>query len=264
MRESTQQKDAERAYYNDLFARRGRFGQFQNAIYEELAEEIKRQSAGSRVVELGCGSGVQAMALVDQGFEVYPCDLSIEAARVARDTARSMGRSLAVVNADAEALPVKAVSMDGCVCGLLLHHFRDFGKVADEIKRVLKPGAVVVTIDANGHNPFAWTFFNVVHRFRPMGYLTPNQRAIRATEVRRVFGARGFTDFRFYSLTSDLRRDWLAKGLGMSLNHMARALVFRMSEWFLPQVARGNMLVSVFRLPRANDIRHRNGGRRRA
>ncbi len=246
---STQEKGKEQDYYNRMFAERGRFDQFQRAIYETLASEVKALAKGTSVVELGCGSGLQAMCLADEGFTVFPCDLSFQATKVARETARSLNRDLPVTNADAEALPVRSNSMDAALCGLLLHHFLDFSKVAAEVRRVIKPGAVVVAVDANGYNPFSHLFFNVVHRIRRIGLLTENQRAIRGAEIRRVFGALGFVDFKFYSLTSDLKRDWLPKGVAMSLNHFTRALVLKLSRLVLPQVAQGNMLVAVFRLP---------------
>jgi len=41
---SAQDKSAEQAYYNDLFSRRKRFDQFQNAIYERLASEARKRT----------------------------------------------------------------------------------------------------------------------------------------------------------------------------------------------------------------------------
>ena len=114
----TQDKIAEQAYYDNLFKTRKRFDQFQNEIYQRIAEEARRGTTGKQALEIGCGSGVQAVFLLDQGFSVVAADLSREAIRVARATASESGRTLAVVNADAEALPVKTASVDACICGL--------------------------------------------------------------------------------------------------------------------------------------------------
>ena len=38
--------------------------------------------AGSRVLELGCGSGEDALALLNQGFDVIPVDGSAELAAI--------------------------------------------------------------------------------------------------------------------------------------------------------------------------------------
>jgi ubiquinone/menaquinone biosynthesis C-methylase UbiE len=246
-RDAGQDKDSERAYYDQLFKRRGRFDQFQNDIYGRIAAEARRGTTGKRAVELGCGSGVQASMLMDQGFSVTALDLSIEATRVARRTVEESGRTLAVINGDAEHLPIKDGSVDACVCGLLLHHFTRLEGVASEIRRIVKPGGVVVAIDANGYQPFAFLFFNVVHRLRPLKGLTPNQRAIRAGEIRNVFARYGFGNFEFDSLTSQLRRDWLGTSLRASMNYYTRAAVLGLSKVLLPRIAQGNMLLSSFR-----------------
>jgi ubiquinone/menaquinone biosynthesis C-methylase UbiE len=242
-----QDKDSERAYYDQLFKKRGRFDQFKNDIYGRIAAEARRGTAGNLAVELGCGSGVQAGMLMEQGFTVTALDLSIEATRVARRTVAESGRTLAVINGDAEHLPIKSGSVDACVCGLLLHHFTRLDGVASEIRRIMKPGGVVIAIDANGYQPFAFLFFNVIHRLRPLRGLTPNQRAIRPGEIREVFARHGFGNFEFDSLTSQLRRDWLGTSLRASLNYYTRAAVLGLSKVLLPRVAQGNMLLSSFR-----------------
>jgi ubiquinone/menaquinone biosynthesis C-methylase UbiE len=246
-RTAGQDKDSERAYYDQLFKKRGRFDQFQNDIYGRIAAEARRGTAGNRAVELGCGSGVQAGLLMDQGFTVTALDLSVEATRVARRTVAESGRTLAVVNGDAEHLPIKDGSVDACVCGLLLHHFTQLDALASEIRRIVRPGGVVVAIDANAYQPFAFLFFNVIHRLRPLKGLTPNQRAIRPGEIREVFARHGFGGFAFDSLTSQLRRDWLGSSLRASLNYYSRATVLGLSRLLLPRIAQGNMLLSTFR-----------------
>lgn len=242
-----QDKASERAFYDRLFRNRGRFDQFNVDIYRRIADEARAASSGGRAVEVGCGSGVQAGMLLDQGFTVTALDLSIEAVRVARRTVAESGRTLAVLNGDAERLPIRSASVDACVCGLLLHHFRSLDRVGEELRRIVRPGGVVVAIDANAHQPFAWLFFNVVHRLRPLKGLTPNQRAISSGEIRRTFSRYGFDDFRFDSLTSALRRDWLGSSLGARLNFYSRAAVLGISRLLLPRIAQGNMLLSVFR-----------------
>jgi len=244
-----QDKKTEKEFYERLFRSRGRFDQFQRSIYERIAHEARTASGGSQALELGCGSGDQAVCLLEAGFSVVACDLSYQASRIAKQRVGESGLGpLLSMNADAEETPLADSSVDACVCGLLLHHFGSLDLIAKEIRRVLRPGGVVVAIDANAHNPFGWLFFNVIHRVRPLAGLTPNQRALWRGEIEREFGPQGFQDFRFESITSDLRRDWLGKGLGARLNFHTRALVLRMSQLVLPQICHGNMLLSVFRL----------------
>lgn len=244
----TQDKPAERRFYDDLFRRRGRFDQFNESVYERIALEARTNARGDRLLELGCGSGTQAHYLLRAGFSVVALDLSSEAVSLARRSVIERGGTLPSVNADAEHLPIGTATVDVCVCGLLLHHFRSLDLVASEIRRVLRPGGLLVAIDANAHQPFAWLFLNVLHRLKPLPGLTPNQRALWSSEIVDVFGRRGFRDFRFSSITSELRRDWLGTSLAGTMNYYSRAAVLGLSRFLLPEISQGNMLISVCRL----------------
>lgn len=245
---SAQDKVAEQAYYDDLFSRRKRFDQFQMGIYERLAKEARSRTDGSMALDIGCGAGNQSLCLMQQGFSVLSADLSMEAVKVTRDYLGEAGKQPWAVNADAESLPLPDNSVDVCVCGLLLHHFPDLDSIAAEIRRVVRPGGVVVAIDANAHNPFVWMFLNVVHRLRPMSHMTPNQRALWSSEIRRTFGLHGFGEFEFDSVTSELKRDWLGGSLAARLNFYSRKALLAVTNAILPKISTGNMLISTFRL----------------
>lgn len=244
---SRQDKAAERDYYEKLFSTRRSFNQFQTAIYERVAAEARKGAQGNRALDIGCGSGTQAVCLIERGFDVVTLDLSLEAVKLARAAVTGAGATVRAANADAELLPIRDASVDACVCGLLLHHFPTLDGVAAELRRVVRPGGVVVAIDANGHNPFAWLFFNVVHRYYGLPHLTPNQRALRRSEIRKVFSRFGFGDFAFDSMTSDLKRDWLGGSLAAQMNFYARRAVLRLSDLAMPSICRGNMLLGTFR-----------------
>jgi ubiquinone/menaquinone biosynthesis C-methylase UbiE len=241
-----QDKASERAFYDRLFGTRKRFDQFDDEIYRRMARLAREGTTGERALDLGCGSGTQATCLVGEGFDVLAADLSIEGVRVAARTLHESGCEANVMNADAEHIPLRDASMDACICGLLLHHFTDLGQLAAELRRVVKPGGIVVALDANAHNPPTWMFLNVLHRLKPNPRLTPNQRALWSSEIRRTFGEHGFGDFHFESVTSRLRKDWLGHSIGAKLNYYTRATVLAVSN-VLPQVSRGNMLLSTFR-----------------
>jgi ubiquinone/menaquinone biosynthesis C-methylase UbiE len=241
-----QDKASERAFYDRLFGTRKRFDQFDDEIYRRMAKFARDGATGARVLDLGCGSGTQAVCLAEQGFDVLAADLSIEGVKVAANTVREAGRQADVMDADAEYIPVRDASIDACVCGLLLHHFKDMRHVAAELRRIVKPGGIVVALDANAHNPPTWLFLNVLHRFNPNPRLTPNQRALWAGEIRSIFQEHGFGDFHFESVTSRMRKDWLGTSLRAKMNYYSRATVLALSN-VLPQVGRGNMLLSTFR-----------------
>jgi ubiquinone/menaquinone biosynthesis C-methylase UbiE len=244
---SGQDKESERRFYDELFKRRKRFDQFQDEIYSGIAADARGAAPGDRVLDLGCGSGTQSLCLARAGFRVTAADLSTEAVKLTQSALEGIGGPHVAIHADAEHLPLEDGSMDACVCSLLWHHFSDLRPVAKELARVLKPGAPLIAIDANAHNPFAFLFLNVVHKLHPLAGLTPNQRAIGRAEIQRVFGAAGFENFRFHSITSDLRRDWLGESLGAQLNFYARRTVLAISRLVLPEIAQGNILYSAMR-----------------
>jgi SAM-dependent methyltransferase len=257
-----QDKARERDYYDRLFSARGRFDQFRDTqLYERVAARARAGTPGRVALDLGCGSGTLAACLVGQGFAVVSADLSLEAARLCARNLGGAGAFIGVINADAELLPLPAASVDACVCSLLLHHFASLERVAAELQRVVRPGGVVVATDANAHNPFAWLFFNVVHRVRPLPWMTANQRAIASREIARVFGARGFGNFEFSSYASELRRDWLGRSFAFTLNYRARQLLLALSRVALPPLARGNVLVSTFARLHEDESGARGGGR---
>jgi|GEM_PF-5131931 len=241
-----QDKSSEQHFYDELFARRGRFDQFGQDVYRQMARLAQEGAPGKLALDIGCGAGDLSLCLIDEGFRVVSADLSIEALRIAIETVHGAGHDPSSINADAEHLPLPDASVDACLCSLLLHHFSTLLPIASEIRRVLKPGGIVVALDANGHNPFAFLYFNVIHRFWHLSGLTPNQRALQCGEIERAFREQGFHDFEFSSISTALKRDWLGGGIGATLNFHTRAAALRVSEALLPQIRRGNCLLSRF------------------
>ncbi len=81
-----QDKTSEQKFYDVLFQTRQRFDQFQNEIYERIAMEARIGTNGGVALDLGCGSGIQSLCLIGQGFSVVAADLSIEATKLAKKT----------------------------------------------------------------------------------------------------------------------------------------------------------------------------------
>lgn len=243
-----QDKASERQYYDELFAARKRFDQFtDDRLYEAVASAARQGTTGLVALDLGCGSGTQAVCLMKQGFAVVSADLSFEATKLClAKTSRSSGM-LGVVNADAETLPFRDGSVDACICSLFLHHFSSLETVAAELRRIVRPGGIVLATDANAHNPFVWLFFNVMHRMHRLSWLTPNQRALWRSDIADCFGRHGFGDFEFSSFSTELRRDWLGASAAFSVNYHTRQALLTLSRLVLPPLSRGNGLLSTFR-----------------
>jgi SAM-dependent methyltransferase len=88
---------------------------------------------GSFVLDVGCGIGHQLQQLLDRGCRGLGTE--VDDGCLAR--ARALGRP--VVRAPAEALPLKAESVDGVVFRAVLP-FTDEAQALAEIARVLRPG----------------------------------------------------------------------------------------------------------------------------
>ena len=101
---------------------------------------------GTRLLDIGCGTGVLLEQLVLQQPEarLYGGDLSSAMLAVARDR---LGRSAGLVQAASEALPLADASIDVLVSSSTFHFVREPGKALSEMRRVLRPGGRLVLID---------------------------------------------------------------------------------------------------------------------
>lgn len=81
--------------------------------------------AGKRVLELGCGDGVNALAMAQLGAEVVAVDISSESARVVSEAAKqidSVGDRVTALAGDFTTLPFELQSFDYVVGKAFLHH----------------------------------------------------------------------------------------------------------------------------------------------
>ncbi|HLE85707.1 MAG TPA: class I SAM-dependent methyltransferase [Thermoanaerobaculia bacterium] len=98
--------------------------------------------AGATALDVGCGSGLEAVYLARSGLSVIGVDSSLPALELARERARAAGVELDLRHGSALALPVEAGSIDlaldrGCLHGI---EREDRPAYAAEIARVLRPG----------------------------------------------------------------------------------------------------------------------------
>jgi demethylmenaquinone methyltransferase/2-methoxy-6-polyprenyl-1,4-benzoquinol methylase len=97
--------------------------------------------AGSRVLDLACGTGDLCDALTAAGMTASGFDLSAGMLAAAHTRAP-------LVRADAAALPVRDRAFDGIVCGFALRNFVDLDVVFGSCARALRPGGRVAAVDA--------------------------------------------------------------------------------------------------------------------
>ena len=143
---------------------------------------------GSRVADLGCGSGVFTELLRREGYESVGLDISPKLVELGR----KKYPGLELLEGDAENLPFKSDSLDGVLLSGLVHHFPDPRRLAAEVRRVLKRGGRFVAFDPNRMNPFMWLYRDRASPFYSSVGVTENERPILAKQVAQIFSDEGF------------------------------------------------------------------------
>ena len=113
---------------------------------ERRAFLLGHVSAGDRVLDLGCGDGAFAAALVQAGADVTAVDVAAEAVRRARD--RAPGARVEQV-AEGAALPLDEDAFDLVWAGETLEHVADVVGLLAEVRRVLRWGGMLLVTTPN-------------------------------------------------------------------------------------------------------------------
>ena len=112
-----------------------------------LALELLGPGPG-RIVDIGSGPGVFSSELLTRGFRVVEVDVSLEMLRESRrrieSDSRERGRRIRFVEGSLPGLPLAAGAFDAALCIGVLAYVRDPSESIREIRRILKPGGLVV------------------------------------------------------------------------------------------------------------------------
>jgi ubiquinone/menaquinone biosynthesis methyltransferase len=101
--------------------------------------------AGAAVLDL-CAGTLDLAAMMEEGFpaaRVVACDASPKMLELGKEKTRAVE----CVVADALALPFQAGSFDAAICGFGVRNLADLRKGIREVRRVLRPGGVFVTLE---------------------------------------------------------------------------------------------------------------------
>lgn len=138
--------DAVAARYDEMFTSSS-IGLAQRApVWKELARAF---CGGDRILEIGCGTGVDACFLAERSVEVLACDPSSEMIAVAARRVRQNGLQALVRTQVLRAEEIPTLRPDELFDGALsnfgaLNCVSDLAGLARNLARLLRPGAIVL------------------------------------------------------------------------------------------------------------------------
>jgi ubiquinone/menaquinone biosynthesis C-methylase UbiE len=159
---------------------------------------------GSKVADLGCGSGVFTDLLHRSGCQAIGLDISPKLIELGK----AKYPNVEFLEGDVEHLPFPDGSLDGILLSGLVHHLPSPALCASEVFRVLKPGGRFVAFDPNRMNPFMYLYRDRSSPFYSSVGVTENERPVLAREIAAVFRTAGFVVGTEY--LSDMRYRYLA------------------------------------------------------
>ncbi len=219
--------DGKRAYVRSLFATIADRYDFitvalsygQDARWKRRVVEIAAPDASTSALDLATGTGDIAFALARRGATVVGLDVTFRMIELAKRKAGDEHRAPRFLVADMLALPFPSASFDVVTTGYGLRNVPDLTLAVDEVRRVLKPGGRVVSLDFNRPS-------NPVVRSAYLAYLTAIGGALGwalhrdpdtyryipasirqypgAAAVARLMEARGFRSARFEPILGGL------------------------------------------------------------
>jgi len=191
---------------------------------------------GRRVLDVGCGAGVDLLRFAKGGAIATGVDISPSAIALARKNAAFQQLDVDLQVADAEHLPFPDGTFDLVFAHGVIQYSHDTQRVVDECRRVLKPGGEAIFQAYNRHS-----WLNALSKVMRVGLEhegAPVLRTFSPAEFTRLL--RGFSSVRVvyerFPVKSRLHKGWKGTLFNTffvgAFNALPRALVRRFG-WHL-------------------------------
>ena len=175
-------------------------GEMMRTYRDAYARSVDRALAvaqpTSRVLEMGCGTGIIAMGVAPHVAQVIGTDLSPQMIAVAQDKARSQGAANVEFRvADGYSQPFDDASFDVVLLFNLLHVVEQPEALLREARRLLKPAGYLVTAtDCYAETPSlkAWSMMVGLRLLKLVGALRVVQ-FYKQRDLHRLFEQAGLT-----------------------------------------------------------------------
>jgi len=111
--------------------------------------------AGKSILEIGCGSGIDAVEFARNGAVVVAIDITDNAVQLTKDLAEEANQHIAVFKTSVDKMDTVKIKVGGneevegfdCVYSYgVLHHIPDVDSVLKDAHRLLKPGGVIMAM----------------------------------------------------------------------------------------------------------------------
>jgi ubiquinone/menaquinone biosynthesis methyltransferase len=137
----------------------------QDRRWKRRVVNLSGLTAGTRVLDVACGTGDLALAAAGRGADVTGLDVTHRMVQLARARRTQAGLDVQFVVGDMAALPFPDEAFDVVTTGYGIRNVPEIAPAIREISRVLRPGGLLLSLDFNRPD-------NPVLRAVYLGYLT--------------------------------------------------------------------------------------------
>src|SRR4051812_13187241 len=128
---------------------------------------------GTRLLDVGCGSGQLALIAARKGMEVTGCDIATNWLEMARGRAEAEGLPVVFEEGDAESLPYDNGAFDAVVSLVGAMFAPRPSLVAEELTRVCRPGGMIAMANWTAEGFVGHMFKTIAKHIAPSGMPAP-------------------------------------------------------------------------------------------